>query len=102
MMILALAFASKINSNLYQKRDTKNRSRLVNMTQISKALSTEVSTALIGLHSFTGCDSVSSFAGKGKLPAFKLMKKHERFCKLFVHLGEELIVPNELFSTFEE
>ena len=30
------------------------------------------------------------------------MKKHERFCKLFVQLGEELIVPNELFSTFEE
>ena len=30
------------------------------------------------------------------------MKKSEKFCKLFKHLGEELVDADEMFSTFEK
>ena len=44
--------------------------------------------ALPGLHSFTGCDSVSSMAGKGKATALKLMMTSSKFVTTFVHLGQ--------------
>ena len=34
----------------------------------------DVCHALVGLHSFIGCNTVSAFAGKGKLAALKIMK----------------------------
>ena len=34
---------------------------------------------LPGMHAITGCDTVSSFAGKGKLSAFQLVKKNVSF-----------------------
>ena len=33
--------------------------------------------ALPGLHAFTGCDTVSSFVGKGKVKAFNIVTKKE-------------------------
>lgn len=42
--------------------------------------------ALLGLHAFTGCDSVSSFAGKGKLRAMRLLKKDH--VKALTELGD--------------
>ena len=38
------------------------------------------------MHAITGCDTVSSFAGKGKLSAFKLMK-NVSFQELFARFG---------------
>ena len=51
---------------------------------------------------FTGCDSVSSFAGKGKLPALKLMRKDKRFIELFHRLGQDLTVSVEDMALIEE
>ena len=39
------------------------------------------------MHAITGCDTVSSFAGKGKLPALQLVKKNVSFPELFAKFG---------------
>ena len=36
------------------------------MSKIAGVLGQEASKALLGLHAFTGCDSVSAFSGIGK------------------------------------
>ena len=43
----------------------------MNISSISNALGESVSAALPGLHAFTCCDTVSAFAGIGKLLALK-------------------------------
>ena len=37
-----------------------------------------VSNALLGLHAYKGCDTVSAFSGKGKVKPLKLMMKNEK------------------------
>ena len=51
--------------------------------------------ALVGLHAFTGCDSVSWFAGVGKAKPFNLFRKHADFVDIFT-LGREWRVSDEL------
>jgi len=37
--------------------------------KVANMLGKDKCQALLGLHSFTGCDTVSAFAGKGKIAA---------------------------------
>ena len=46
--------------------------------------------ALVSLHAFTGCDTVSAFAGLGKSNAFKIMAKSVQYINLFEKIGGEL------------
>ena len=39
------------------------------------------------MHVITGCDTVSSFAGKGQLPAFQSVKKNISFQEHFAKFG---------------
>ena len=59
VMIIGLGHIKSHSGNLFQKPGNQNRSKLINLTQISNVLGLNISEALIGLHSFTGCGSVS-------------------------------------------
>ena len=48
----------------------------------------EVFNALPGPHAFTGCDTVRTFAGKGKVKALKLVKKKKRIFTNFKVIGD--------------
>ena len=52
---------------------TKNRTRFINITTMGQRFGPAVSAALVGLHTFTGCDSTSAFAGRGKKAGFDLV-----------------------------
>ena len=45
--------------------------------------------ALLGLPTFTGCDTVSAFSGKGKTKSVKLMLKENSYINLFNSFGNE-------------
>ena len=64
-------------------------------------MSSEESGEEEGLHAFTGCDSVSSFAGIGKVNPLKILRKNDEFQQVFVTLGEEWSVTEELFGKLE-
>ncbi|KAG0727937.1 hypothetical protein GWK47_033565 [Chionoecetes opilio] len=57
------------------KFGTKTLTRYADVDKIRRSQGQGVCDSLIGLHAFTGCDSVSCFAGKGKLIALTLLKK---------------------------
>lgn len=61
----------------------------------------EICNSLIGLHSFTGCDSVSCFAGEEKVIALKLLK-NDPANQEFKQLGQCWDVSNELFEKLEQ
>ena len=50
-----------------------NNRRTVNMTAIAEQLSADVCSALPGLHAFTGSDSTSAFAFRGKSAVFNIV-----------------------------
>ena len=101
VLILCLGFCSKILCSLYQKCGTKNRTRFLDITKMSHALGGGISDALIGMHAFTGCDTVSAFAGRGKLTTFKQMKSNNTFQEAFSELGQSWDVSPELFQKLQ-
>lgn len=102
VFIICLALSGDINSNMYIRRGTKASIRLVNITKLSAALGRDVCTALIGLHPWTGCDTVSALAGQGKLKALKLLQRHEKFRETFGSLGHSWDLTNEIFNAIQD
>ena len=84
-----------------QETGTKSRMRYIDLSQIVENLGEKICNALIGLHVFTGCDSVSAFIGKGKKAAFSLIKKHNHLCNTMKDLGDSPEVNKDLFKACE-
>ena len=74
------------------KRDAQNRTRFVDIADISTNLGSDLSQSIPAMHAFTGCGSVSAFPGKGKVSALKVLLKHPSFQKTFSMFGEEIEV----------
>ena len=87
VVVVALSVSETVSSSLYIKTGTKNRTRIISLNDVKSSLAKRYFTdsndasrkefldALLGLHAFTGCDTVSAFAGHGKNRSIKLMAK---------------------------
>ena len=84
-------------SKIMLRRGKGNKIRLIDINRPASVLGKDVCSALIGLHAWTGCDTVSSFAGQGKVEAFGLMRNVDKFKLAFGDLGREWQVTEELF-----
>ena len=80
------------------KSGSQSRTRFVNLTEISNVLGPDVSSCLPRMHAFTGCDSVSAFAGKGKVAAPKLLRKFSVFHEAFVSMRQQNEISAELLK----
>ena len=78
--------------------------RMLDLTKMQNSLTRKVGSALIGLHCFTGCDSVSAFYGKGKVKAYTLMISNPIYIDMFIELGKEFYVADSssLFTQLQE
>ncbi|KAJ8277588.1 hypothetical protein GJAV_G00077100 [Gymnothorax javanicus] len=68
--IIAISLNFKIPADLYFMIGVRNRHRIIDLQKITTALSPRLSSSLIGLHTFSRCDSTSAFYGRGKKKAF--------------------------------
>ena len=100
VLVLCLAFSADISCPLFQKCGTKKRVRFLDITKLRQALGYSVCTALIGMHAYTGCDTVSAFAGRGKLGALKLMRA-EHWQEVFRELGQSWGLSTDLFKKLQ-
>ena len=64
--------------------------------------SREFSEALTGLHAFTGCDTISSFAGKGKTKPLKITKSQQKYFSPFKVFEESWNSEERLLQNLEE
>ena len=60
-----------------RKGGTSTRVRYMDIRKLRAVLGDKLSQALIAFHAFTGCDTVSAFAGRGKTGPLKQLKKDE-------------------------
>lgn len=102
VLILCLGVSNNIHCPMYQKCGPKNRLRFIDITKLRRLLGDRVSDALIGMLSFTGCDTVSSFAGRGKMTILKQMKSNETYQEAFSELGRSWEVSTDLFQQLKE
>ena len=58
--------------------------------------------SLLGLHSFTRCDTVSAFSGRGKLAALKRVMTNDHFRDAFIKLGADWQLTEEILKVLEE
>ena len=84
---LCLANYHEFSVPLFQKGCSETGMKYVDIASIGNALGRDVCEALLDMHAITGCDTASSFAGKGKLSAFQLVKKNVSFQELFARFG---------------
>lgn len=79
VFLLCLAFSDQIAAPIYMKCGTKNRVRFNDIQKLRDAIGHEVCAALPGMHAYTGCDTVSAFAGRGKSKALKIITAEQRY-----------------------
>ena len=75
VLIISLGMQHKMNISIYQKFGTKTCTQYADINKIRRSHGQDICDSLIGLHAFTGCDSISRFASKGKLTTLQLLKK---------------------------
>ena len=77
-----------MNSNIFIRRGSKSSVRLVDITKLAAALGRDVCPMLLGLHPWTGCDTISAFARQVKLKALKIVLREQKFkMPKLQHLG---------------
>ena len=86
-MVLCIAFSAGIS--FFFSRNQDQRIGLGTSTSISYAhdMRDGVRNYLIVIHAYTGCDTASAFAGRGKLGALKLTRS-EQCQEMFRDLGQ--------------
>lgn len=102
VFILLLNFSSIINAKLFMRCCSRTRTRLVDIRGVVQRIGNEVCNALIGLHSFTGCDTVSAFAGKGKRGTLKILKTNADARRAFLEFGKSWTVSEDLLILLEK
>lgn len=102
IMILCLAFHDSIDCDLFIRCKSKTRTWFFDVSKTAAALGKEVCQALPGMHAYTGCDSVSSFGGRGKISALNILKKSQQFQETFKKLGKSWSVPPDVSRSLEE
>ena len=86
---------------MFQKCGTKARRRFVDITKVAATVGIDVCRALVGMHAYTECDTVSAFTGKVKVKAVKLLSKNKEIQDTFFKLGQEWDLSPDLMNKLE-
>ena len=102
VLVLCLGFSKNIPCPTYHKCGTLNRTRFLDITKLGQSLGSGIYDLLVGMHAFTSCDSVSTFAGRGKIGTLKLLKSGKIYQEAFSELGCSWDASAELFKKLQE
>ena len=85
IFIICLAFIVNIQASPIELCDSQTCTRLIDISNVAASVGPDVCKALLELHACTVCDTVGTFAGKGKTSA--LTKANAEFKEAFAQLG---------------
>ena len=84
--VIALSLQTDFPCCLYFFTGVGNRTRIIDLAKVSTVLGNSVCLALIGIHTFLGCDSTSAFHGRGKRNMFSVACEKEEYLSAFTPL----------------
>ena len=99
--ILACHFQNQIPARLLVHKKTKTRTIFLDIPAVVQKAGVQLCDALPGLHAFTGCDTTSSFAGKGKKGPLKLCMINRESSQAMSMLGRSFILDGATFKRSE-
>ena len=99
--MLSISFSSEISVPMYRKCGTSTRTTNIDISKLAQAIGVDVCKSLLGMHAFTGCDTVSAFASQGKLSALKIIKTNKTFQKMFQEMSDDWNHTDELFTQLQ-
>ena len=110
VFLISLGVSFQITAELFIRAGTQNKARIISLSKVKVALQTKyelcdmqlVSMALLGIHSFTGCDTISSFSGKGKVKPLQLMLKNQSCIEFFASFGEKSELSDDHFEIVQK
>lgn len=73
MLTLSLALSNKIGACMFIKSGTCTQTKVIDITKVAAILGSEECKGVLGMHTFTGCDTVSAFPRRRKDQALKLL-----------------------------
>ena len=94
VFLLMVAMEQNFSADLYFETGNKNQSRIISLKKVCNKVGSDV--LVIGFHAFTGCDSVSSFHGKGKQKAWKVLSDNTKSKEAFELLGNDADPTDEM------
>ena len=96
VFIICLSFHPVIDANSYFLTGMRNTRRIIDITDVvenndqnlnlCESPKESLLSALVGFHTFTGCNTISIFAGSGKIKPLMLMMKTKIALKCLHHL----------------
>ena len=101
VLVLCIAFSSQIASSMYQTTGTQARTKHINISQIANGLGRDICMVLPGMHALTGCDTVSAFAGRGKVSALKVARLHPAYRETLKQSGDSWDSSDALFKSLQ-
>ena len=102
VFILASHLQNQLPAKLLFMKKAKTRTIFLDIPNIVERVGPDLCDALPGLHAFTGCDSTSCFAGKGKKAPLKLCRDDSTACQAMSLLGRSFELEATSFLTCEK
>ena len=102
VLILLLAFKSSISSSLFIKCGSQTRVKYIDVSRVVESIGANICRSLPGFHAFTGCDTVSAFAGRGKVSGYRIVSRSAEFQGIFQQLGTEWDLSDHLYCSLEK
>ena len=97
VLIITLSMLENIQANIYMLTGTGDKRRLIDLNAVADNTFVKLNQvdcskekyfdAVLGFYCFTGCDSTSSFAGRGKNRPLQILGKSEKYINAFATLG---------------
>lgn len=88
LFFILLHHANSVRLTIIIDIGTGKHRQLVNITELSETLGPEFSSTLLGYYVYSGEDCTSSFKGKGKVHALKVIERNPKYHSAFRQLGE--------------
>ena len=98
VFVLLLAFSGSIDESLFQKCGSTRLIDIKGVTTIGK----DVCQALVGLYSFTWCDTVGVLMVKANSSPLKIVKSDTDVKQAFTELGQSWDLSEDLFWAIEK
>lgn len=89
--VIGIGIAKSLDCQLLFATGTKTSKRLLSLTEIALTIQS-VADVLPAFHALTGCDTTSSFYGKGKKTAYNIMKSKPAHIATLKAIGENFTV----------
>ena len=108
VFIICLSFQPVTNTNLYFITGVRNSRQLINIGAVVENINQNLNlceppkesllSAFVRFHSFTGCDTLSAFAGRGKIKPLMLMMKSKDYIEMFESFGSGIEIDDSLIN----